>query len=482
VEVGVNRSLLESVLRRVAHTADAGVSDAELLDRFRQHRDEAAFAAIVRRHGALVWAVCRSLLPLEADAEDAFQATFVALIRSAKSVRTAGRLGPWLHGVACRVALKARRSAARRKQRERVAAAGERDSRIAEGDWDRLRVALHEEVCRLDEPLRTAFVLCELEGVAQGEAAKALGWKLGTLSGRLTKARKLLLDRLGRNGVSAGAAVAAAVTGGAATASVPIRVVARAIALAKSGGDLTGVISTNVLELARGATEVSMTRTKLLAAAVALAAAVVAGTMTTMIPVATAQRPADPIAGEAEYRPQPKGANTTGGDTWTSTTPAAPWEYKFLARPGDAPTFKRLLTDQGSAGWEYCGVEQFAASADSAIVVFKRPKVAASTTATESRPARWADKNDASKPAAVKAYDPAVHKLPPPNTYSITLQHASASQLAKTLDELFGRTGARIVAEPRTNTLLIQGDDELRKAIIGVVEKVDVPGRQDPAK
>jgi RNA polymerase sigma factor (sigma-70 family) len=158
----VNRSLLESVLRRVAPLAEGNASDAELLRRFAADGDETAFAAIVRRHGPLVWAVARGLLLHEADAEDAFQATFLALVRSARSVRAPARLAPWLHGVACRVALKARRSAVRRKQRERTAAAKESAPTVAQAEWDRLRATLHEEVCRLAEPLRAAFVLCEL--------------------------------------------------------------------------------------------------------------------------------------------------------------------------------------------------------------------------------------------------------------------------------------------------------------------------------
>src|SRR5258708_9737158 len=122
----VNRSLLESVLRRVVpKAADARVADADLLRRFATDRDEAAFAMLVRRHGPLVWAVCRQLLSHESDAEDAFQATFVALVRAAGTVRAPAALGAWLHAVACRIALNAKRAAGRRRRREKAAAAVE---------------------------------------------------------------------------------------------------------------------------------------------------------------------------------------------------------------------------------------------------------------------------------------------------------------------------------------------------------------------
>jgi RNA polymerase sigma factor (sigma-70 family) len=174
----VGRSLLESVLRKVGPLAvDGRVGDAELLRRFTADRDETAFAALVRRHGPLVWAVCRQLLPHEPDAEDAFQATFLALVRGADRVRTPAALGAWLHSTAYRVAQQAKRSAARQRQRDHVAAAPEAAAPVADSAWDRVQSAVHEEVGRLPEPLRTAFVLCDLQGVRQPEAAAALGWR-----------------------------------------------------------------------------------------------------------------------------------------------------------------------------------------------------------------------------------------------------------------------------------------------------------------
>src|SRR5947209_6822404 len=157
--------LLRAVLRRAIPAAEP-VADGDLLRRFAADRDDAAFAELVRRYARLVWGVCRNLLADEADAEDAFQATFLALVRSADRVRDPNALGGWLHGVAVRVCQKAKRSAARRRQRERAAAVSERRGSPppSVSDWESLLAAVHQEVCRLPEAQRVAFVLCCLEG------------------------------------------------------------------------------------------------------------------------------------------------------------------------------------------------------------------------------------------------------------------------------------------------------------------------------
>jgi len=420
----LNRSLLESVVRRISASADGGVSDADLLKRFAAGRDEMAFAAIVRRHGPLVWAVCRGMLPLEQDAEDAFQATFLALVKSAGTVRAPTSVGAWLHGAAYRVALKSRRTAGRRRPREQAAARSEAAVPIADSTWDQLRVVVHEEVNHLPESLRTAFVLCELEGVGQREAAAALGWKIGTLSGRLTKARKRLLERLDRRGVSAGLAVAAAVTGGAATACVPRAWTAKVIALARTGGDLNGIVSNTIIELARGATEVSMTRTKLLVAA-AILAVLAGGTATALVPHAGAQPPAPgatplpdlppamppatpplqdlppatPLPASDETAAQPPAPPTPvelpRGEVYprveaaprppsmeplgyTGSGMAAPrrqWEYSYApCRTDLRQQFQRLLAKLGNEGWEYCGTDPITNADSTVTLVFKRPK------------------------------------------------------------------------------------------------------------
>src|SRR5262249_11304814 len=139
-------------------------SDAALLGRFVEQRDGDAFAALVRRHGPMVLGVCRRLLHNPHDAEDAFQATFLVLVRRAAAVRPRALVGAWLHGVACRTALKARTLAARRGRRERQVAEMPEPPPLPPPAVDDLRPVLDEELSRLSESFRAPIVLCLLEG------------------------------------------------------------------------------------------------------------------------------------------------------------------------------------------------------------------------------------------------------------------------------------------------------------------------------
>src|SRR5262245_57675485 len=174
----MGRTLLQLVVRQLgglspgpARSTDAELVRALAADRQAGRPGDAPFAELVRRHGPMVWAVCRQSLPDPADAEDAFQAAFLVLVRSAGAVRDPAAIGGWLHGTAVRVARRGRRSAARRKQREQMAARPEPDRPVPDAAWDELLAAVHEEVDRLPGPLRTAFVLCDLQGVRQPDAA-----------------------------------------------------------------------------------------------------------------------------------------------------------------------------------------------------------------------------------------------------------------------------------------------------------------------
>src|SRR5262245_37708928 len=170
--------------------------DGPLLARFVACRDEAAFAALVRRHGPLVLGVCRRVLRHAQDAEDAFQATFLVLVRKAASIVPRERGANWIYGVAHQTALKARATAARRKGRERQVT-GMPEPAVAEQDhWRDLQPLLDEELSRLPDKYRSVIVLCDLEGKSRKETARQLGCPEGTVAGRLARARAMLAKRL----------------------------------------------------------------------------------------------------------------------------------------------------------------------------------------------------------------------------------------------------------------------------------------------
>ncbi len=176
-----------------------GLGEGQLIERFVESNDASAFEAILGRHGPMVWGVCRRSLRDLNDAEDAFQATFLILARRAGAIGRRERLGGWLHGVACRVAARARRDAARRP-------ATGADGLAAEGPGDALEEReraelLHQEIERLPPRYRDPIILCHLEGCTHDEAAARLGWPVGTVRGRLSRGRERLRDRLQARGM-----------------------------------------------------------------------------------------------------------------------------------------------------------------------------------------------------------------------------------------------------------------------------------------
>lgn len=282
---------LQAVLRSLAET-EPSVSDDELLRRF-LGGEGGAFAELVRRHGRLVWAVCRNLTGSDPDADDAFQATFLVLLRNAKKIRDAGRLSAWSHGVAYKVCVRAHQAAKLRAAREQSAASSERNgSVVADSAWDRALTAVHEEVGRLPETLRVPFVLCCLEGKGLTEAAGQLGWKLGTFSGRLSRAKDALISRLEARGLTLGAIAGIGLT------AAPTAAIARATALVRVGS----TVPSSVLKLTHGVIGMSMTTFKVLAAAVLLACGLGVGIGTQWIPTAEAQAPGKP--GQANGLPK----------------------------------------------------------------------------------------------------------------------------------------------------------------------------------
>ena len=236
-------------LRQVGRLLGGGTVGAlgagQLLERFAVDRDEAAFEALVGRHGPMVLGTCRRMLADPHDVDDAFQATFLVLARKAGSIRDADRLGPWLHGVARRVATRSRALSARRRSRERP---GVEEQAIEPPDALEVsehRAAIDEELSRLPEKYRAPLVLCYLEGLTHDEAAEQLRWPVGTVRSRLAGARDRLRDRLTRRGLAPTAVVPAILT----QTSIPQALLSTTVRLATSAG----AAPAHVASLAKGA-------------------------------------------------------------------------------------------------------------------------------------------------------------------------------------------------------------------------------------
>ncbi len=199
------------------------MTDTQLLRCFVARRDDAAFAALVRRHGPMVWCVCRRVLQNHHDAEDAFQASFLVLARRAASVAPPEMLVNWLYGVAYQTVRKARATLARKLAREKQVTEISEPAIDDRDPWRDLRPVLDQELNRLPQKYRAAIVLCDLEGKLRQEAARQLALPEGTLSGRLTRGRTMLSKRLARHGaLLSGTALAALLTQeAAASACVP---------------------------------------------------------------------------------------------------------------------------------------------------------------------------------------------------------------------------------------------------------------------
>jgi RNA polymerase sigma factor (sigma-70 family) len=294
--------------------AGSGPGDGPLLEQFVARRDEAAFAALLRRHGPMVLGVCRRVLRHEQDAEDAFQAAFLVLARRAAAVVPPELVGNWLYGVAYQTALKARATRARRRARERqVTAMPEREA-PRPGPWRELRPLLDRELSRLPDNYRAVLVLCDLEGKTRKEAARLLGWPEGSVCGRLARARQLLAGRLARQGITLpAAALAVALAQNAAPAGVPAPLAdetVRAAGLFAAGSAAAGVASPPVAALTEGVLNAMLTtKLKVTAVSLALAAALFAAGAGLPAAPPAAPRPADARPTQAPPdRPAPGGA------------------------------------------------------------------------------------------------------------------------------------------------------------------------------
>jgi RNA polymerase sigma factor (sigma-70 family) len=250
---GQLHTVIEHLRSALGKQDAAGLTDGDLLKRYVRERDEGSFEALVCRHGPMVMGVCLRVLHNLHDAEDAFQATFLVLVRKASALRSPGLLGNWLHGVAYRTALEARKAAIKRRAKEQKVAP---KTAMPVDAWADLRPVLDQELERLAEKYRAVIVLCDLQGKTRKEAARQFGCPEGTVASRLGTARTMLAKRLAKRGLALpGGALAGVLSHNVASAGVQTSVLAatiKAASLFAAGQAATGVTSVKVAALTEG--------------------------------------------------------------------------------------------------------------------------------------------------------------------------------------------------------------------------------------
>lgn len=462
---------LQAALRSVAVPPS---SDAALLEQFASERDEHAFASLVERHGRMVWAVCRHLTQCDADADDAFQATFLVLMRSAAKVRDAGRLSAWLHGTAYRICSKARLAAKRRARREAASAKPERaSSTVPDSAWDRALAAVHEEVSRLPEALRVPFILCCLEGLGTTEAARQLGWKLGTFSSRLTRAKNAIAARLESRGIALGLA---ATVGLATVSRVPAAVVERAAGWLQEGV----AVPESILQLTQGVLAMKVSPIKMLAAGLLVACGLGFGAVSRNAADAQQPRPQvipdrtalDPAL-EAAWREQWRALGQDRKETAVASTKK--WDYDFVVVSDMGPKkFVEFLQDRETRGWEFNGQSTLLHDGKPAGVwVFRRP-AQSQTNQPPSRPVyerQFREKLDMFSEAELNAAR---------TMRDVPTKGETQKDLALLFDMLeagaarkFGAGQLRVTHDPRgAGSIHLEGKKEVQEWAAGVIEKL----------
>jgi RNA polymerase sigma factor (sigma-70 family) len=302
-------------LRRALHTG-SGATDGQLLERFRSQRDEDAFELLVWRHERLVLSVCRRILNDPQDAEDAFQATFLTLVRKAGAIGRGQALASWLYQVACRIALRARAGLARRAGRERrgLDLSGLPAALGGTAEQRELGPLLDEEISRLPEKYRVPVVLCYLEGQTYDQAARRLGCPVGTLATRLAHAREQLRTRLARRGVGLGAGSLAAILCERAAAAAPgalVSATVKAAASVAAGRAAAGAVAPQVAAMMEGALRAMMLTKLRIAAALLLAVGLLGGGVTLLAPGGPAAR----AAGQAKEQTPGEGGEAGEAQT-----------------------------------------------------------------------------------------------------------------------------------------------------------------------
>jgi RNA polymerase sigma factor (sigma-70 family) len=315
--MGYHRLALPDLGRIFRGETVSGLSEWQLLERYLERRDEAAFEALVTRHAPTVLGVCRRMLPDLGDVEDAFQATFLVLVRRARQLGPRDAIGPWLHGVAVRVALRARVRAARRRRHEPIALEFPAVAPVDARPDPELAEVLDQELSRLPAKYRSPLVLCYLEGRTHEEAAQQLKWPLGTVKGRLARARVLLRSRLARRGLSPTAGALAALLTPDATAALLHPLVERTVRSSwklAAGQSLAQVVSTSITALVEGVLAAMFyNQLKWIGLATLLAGLALtgAGVMARQDQASPAERPraaATPLADATDSKPQAKAA------------------------------------------------------------------------------------------------------------------------------------------------------------------------------
>ncbi|MFL5342480.1 MAG: RNA polymerase sigma factor, partial [Gemmataceae bacterium] len=281
-------------LQRLALRETEALTDGQLLECFATQRDEAAFAALVRRHGPMVLGVCRRVAGHAQDAEDAFQATFLVLVRKAAGLHPRELVGHWLHGVAYRTALRARDSAARRRQHESQVPTMppvEVPPTPVDDEWLPL---LDRELQRLPEKYRAPVVLCDLEGRTRREVARQLKLPDGTLSNRLAAGRRLLARRLARHGVALSAGAVAASLLSESSAAVPTRLFLAAVKIAAED-TAPGAVPAAVTALSHGVLKAMLLQKLKVTASILIVLGVLGAATLASMPQSRAEPPASAV-------------------------------------------------------------------------------------------------------------------------------------------------------------------------------------------
>ena len=453
MEMNPLNRMVRHLRRGTAPHDGADLADGALLECYRTGRDEAAFEALVRRHGPMVLGVCRRILRNEADAEDAFQATFLVLVRKARSIRQTNLVANWLYGVAHNTALKAKAMNGKRRAKEHEAGMLGKPG-AAKEVWWQVQMLVDEGLSRLADKYRVPIVLCDLEGRTIQEAARHLGWPPGTVATRLTRGRALLARRLSGTGLKLSAvALAAVLSQGAAAASVPAPLLSATVkaanVFAAGTTTATGVISASVAALTQGVLH-AMLLSKIKAISATLLLVGVLGTGVGASILAGQTPPDEPAAAQpagAQKRTRPK-----------ADAPVLPPARQAEPAKGDAKAdaLKRQVEE----------LKDQVARLREMIVVLEE-KLATSQTK---------EKKQSVVPPAPKT-----------QVKIFALRNAECQEIAMTLTQLLqpldGGGGfrnapaplrsPRIATHQSSNSVLVQGTEEDLEMVEGIISRLD---------